>query len=40
MMLLVGLGIIVLSLVIALLIIKLRGRSAAFENSLFQNLED
>ena len=40
MMLFVGLGIILLSIVISLLIFKLRARSAAFENSLFQNLED
>ena len=40
MMLLVGFGIIVGSGLVALLIYKLRIRSAAFENSLFQNLED
>lgn len=40
MMLFVGLGIIVFSLLISLLIFKLRARSAAFENSLFQNLDE
>ena len=40
MFLFIGLGIIVVSIVIALLIYKLRKRSAAFENSLFQNLDE
>ena len=35
-----GFGIILLSVLIAVLIYKFKGRSAAFENSLFQNLED
>ena len=34
----VGLGIIVLSLIIALVIFRVRSRSLAFDNSLFQNL--
>lgn len=38
--LIVGLGIILLCLLIAFLIFKLKGRNAAFENSLFQNLEE
>ena len=40
MMLIIGLGIIVISAVISVLICKCKRRSAAFENSLFQNLED
>ena len=40
MFLLIGLGLIVVSIFISLLIYKLRKRSAAFENSLFQNLEE
>lgn len=34
----VGLGIIVLCLIIALVIFRVRSRSLAFDNSLFQNL--
>jgi Na+/H+ antiporter NhaC len=38
--LIVGMGIILLCVLIAFLIFKLKGRNAAFENSLFQNLEE
>ena len=38
--LLIGVGIVVGSMVVSLLIYKCKGRSAAFENSLFQNLEE
>jgi hypothetical protein len=38
--LLSGAGIILLSVVVALLVFKFKGRSAAFENSLFQHLEE
>ena len=36
----VGLGIIVLCLIAAIIIFRVRSRSLAFDNSLFQNLEE
>ena len=36
----IGIGIIVVCLLIALIIFRIRSRSAAFDGSLFKNLED
>ena len=38
--LIIGFGIILLSVIVAIVIFRVKSRAGAFENSLFQNLED